>query len=124
MAKSPFSCDCSVIHHEVVDRVSSEMLEEEKFQRVSSYFKLLGDPTRIKIIWALYQHEMCVCDISCVLGMTKSAVSHQLSTLRPGGLVTCRRDGKTVYYSLQDEHVRHMLESGLSHVHKIEPVLE
>ena len=97
MAKSPFSCDCSVIHHEVVDRVSSEMLEEEKFQRVSSYFKLLGDPTRIKIIWALYQHEMCVCDLSCVLGRTKSAVSHQLSTLRRGGLVTCRRDGKTVY---------------------------
>ena len=116
MAKSPFSCDCSVIHHEVVDRVSSEMLEEEKFQRVSSYFKLLGDPTRIKIIWALYQHEMCVCDIAQLLGMTQSAISHQLRALKYARLVKARRDGKTVFYSLADDHVCRILSQGMEHI--------
>lgn len=114
----PYSCDCTIIHQDAVDRVSDHMLDNGTFDRVSMFFKVLGDPTRLRIIWALDQGEMCVCDLANVLGMTKSAISHQLSTLRTANLVHYRRDGKTVYYALADEHVRHMLASGLEHVHE------
>lgn len=118
MSRNKFTCDCSIVHHESVDKVRANMLAGESFDRVSTFFKILGDSTRIRIIWSLDQNELCVCDIANILSMTKSAVSHQLSTLRNANLVKCRRDGKTVYYSLADEHVKHMLESGLEHVHE------
>lgn len=106
---------CNVIHEEVVKDVLDKMPENKTFQRSADFFKVLGDETRTKIIWALDQNEMCVCDIAAVLGMTNSAISHQLSTLKMAHLVTSRRDGKVIYYSLADEHVKHMLESGIEH---------
>ena len=113
-----YICDCTVIHKEVLDEVKGKMLPKETFDRAAEFLKILGDNTRFRIIWALNQHEMCVCDLANLLGMTKSAVSHQLRTLRIANLVKYRKEGKTVYYSLADDHVKNMLEAGLSHVHK------
>lgn len=93
MSKNEFSCDCNIIHHDIVAKVSEKMLPEDKFTAVSVFFKVLGDKTRMKIAWALSQNEMCVCDLANVLDMTKSAVSHQLSTLRNAHLVKFRREG-------------------------------
>ena len=109
------NCSCNIIHEDVVNEVLGKMPENAIFQKSSDYFKVLGDETRTKIIWALDQHEMCVCDIATVLGMTKSAISHQLSTLKKANLVKNRRDGKVVYYSLADDHVKLMLESSIEH---------
>lgn len=109
------TCNCNVIHEDVVKDVLSKMPESTTFQKSSDFFKVLGDETRTKIIWVLDQHEMCVCDIASVLGMTKSAISHQLATLKAARLVKNRRSGKIVYYSLADEHVRLMLESSIEH---------
>lgn len=118
MSKSEFTCDCTIINEEAVTEVKSVMLPQTVFDAVAGYFKVLGDSTRIKIIWALSKRELCVCDLSNVLGMTKSAVSHQLSSLREAKLVKFRREGKTVFYSLADEHVGNMLRAGLEHVHE------
>lgn len=115
MGKNAFSCDCNIVHHDAVEAVREKMLTDEVYAQVSTFFKVLGDPTRMRIIWALDQTELCVCDIANILSMTKSAVSHQLGTLRNARLVKCRRDGKTVYYSLDDDHVKRMLEAGLKH---------
>lgn len=117
MSRSEFTCDCSVIHEDAVNYIRSVLPPAEITSRAAVFFKVLGDPTRLRIIWALSRREMCVCDLANVLGMTKSAVSHQLSTLRSANLVSYRRDGKSVFYSLADEHVKHMLESGMEHVH-------
>lgn len=115
MAKNAFSCDCSVVHHDAVQAVKAKMLPDAMYAQVTTFFKVLGDPTRMRIIWALDQTELCVCDIANILCMTKSAVSHQLSTLRSARLVKCRRDGKAVYYSLDDNHVKLMLEAAIEH---------
>ena len=116
MPKNEFICDCNAVHQEAVDSVTAEMLGKETFDKLADFFKVLGDNTRIRIVWALDQNELCVCDIANILGMTKSAVSHQLGTLRNAKLVKFRKVGKTVYYSLADDHVRIMLESGLEHI--------
>ena len=92
------------------------MLEGVKIEALSRLFKVFGEPTRIKILWALNVHEICVLDICEVLDMTKSAVSHQLSTLKEAKLVKSRREGKEVYYSLDDEHVKEIFETGIVHV--------
>ena len=118
MSKSAFSCDCNIVHHDAVRAVTEKMLSDADYAQVTTFFKVLGDPTRMRIIWALEQHELCVCDIANILNMTKSAVSHQLSTLRGAKLVKYRRDGKTVYYSLADHHVRQMLDAGLEHIYE------
>ena len=118
MSKNPFSCDCSVVHEAAVHCVTEKMLSDADFAQVTTFFKVLGDPTRMRIIWALEQHELCVCDIANILDMTKSAVSHQLSTLRKAKLVRFRRDGKKVYYSLADDQVRQMLDAGLEHIYE------
>lgn len=109
-------CDCDVIHSEVVERVGGYMPGEEKLYDLADFFKIFGDSTRIKILWALDREEMCVCDLAVLLNMTKSAISHQLKTLRQEKLVKYRRDGKSVFYSLQDEHVKDILEIGLEHI--------
>ncbi len=106
---------CNIIHADVVQEVLAKMPDNPTFQKSSDFFKVLGDETRTKIIWALDQHEMCVCDIASVLGMTKSAISHQLATLKKARLVKNRREGKVIYYSLADNHVKLMLESGIEH---------
>ena len=108
--------DCNIIHKDVVDEVLKKMPNTLMFQKSSDFFKVLGDETRTKILWVLDQHEMCVCDIASVLGMTKSAISHQLATLKKAHLVRNRREGKVIYYSLDDDHVRLMLESGFEHI--------
>jgi len=108
-------CEDGVIHEETVEKVCSLMPAAGVFQRTAEFFKALSDETRTKIIWMLDQSEMCVCDLAAALGMTPSAISHQLSTLRKANLVTYRRAGKEVFYSLADGHVRAMLESGMEH---------
>ena len=101
---------------EAVGKAKTDMLDSEIIESLSKLFKVFGDPTRIKILWALNVHDLCVLDICEVLGMTKSAVSHQLSTLKEAKLVRARREGKEVYYSLDDEHVKEIFETGIIHV--------
>ena len=92
------------------------MPEENILYNLGDFFKLLGDGTRIKILNALFYSEMCVCDIAALLGMTQSAISHQLRVLKQGRLVKHRKEGKSVYYSLDDEHIKHIIEQGLTHI--------
>ena len=116
MARNEFVCDCNVIHQDVVDKINKEMLNDELFYKISDFYKIIGDSTRIKILFALDKEEMCVCDIANVLGMSKSSISHQLGTLRRSGIVRCRKSGKEVYYMLDDEHVREVIEIGIEHI--------
>jgi DNA-binding transcriptional ArsR family regulator len=108
--------DCSVIHEEVVVAVRKKMPDDEVLLDLADLFKVFSDSTRVKILCALLRAEMCVCDIAALLGMSKSAVSHQLRTLRQTRLVKYRREGKVVYYSLEDEHVGTIFAQGLVHV--------
>lgn len=110
------SCSCNVIHEDVVKKASESMIEDEELLRLSETFKIFGDPTRLKILNALFENEMCVCDISTLLNMTQSAISHQLKVLKQARLVKYRRDGKVVYYSLDDDHIKHIFDEGLVHV--------
>lgn len=118
MGKSGFSCSENVVHEGAVAEVRAKMHDGAVLDTVAGFFKVLGDGTRMRLISALAVRELCVCDLAEVLGMTKSAVSHQLGTLRAARLVKCRREGKSVFYSLDDDHVCKMLEGGLEHVHE------
>ena len=109
-------CDCSVIHEGLVKAVMSKMPEEESLYDLAELFKVFGDSTRIKILCALSEAEMCVCDIAVLLNMSQSAISHQLRVLKQARLVRNRKDGKIVYYSLDDNHVKEIFEQGLDHV--------
>ena len=111
-------CACNMIHENVVSSVKQRMPEEEKLYDVAELFKVFGDSTRIKILWALSESEMCVCDISALLTMTHSAISHQLRILKQARLVKSRKAGKVVYYMLDDEHVRHIFAQGFDHVNE------
>jgi ArsR family transcriptional regulator len=113
-------CDCDVIHSDVVESVKKKMPEEDILYDLSDFFKVLGDSTRVKIMWALDESEMCVCDLAVLLNMTKSAISHQLRSLKQANLVKFRRDGKVVYYSLSDDHVKEIFEKGLEHIREEE----
>ena len=114
--KDQVQCDCNVIHEEVVNRVRDKMPEEEQLYDLAEFFKVFGDSSRIKIIWALFEEEMCVCDIAYLLNMTQSAVSHQLRVLKQARLVKPRREGKNMFYSLDDEHIAAIFKEGLSHI--------
>ena len=103
-------------HPQTICLAKSEMLSEKLAQRVAETFKVLGDPTRVKILQVLSKRELCVCDISAVIGMGQSAVSHQLRALRNARLVKYRREGKMVWYSLDDEHIAGLLTQGIEHV--------
>lgn len=109
-------CNCNVIHEEVVNEVKDKLPKEETLYDLAELFKVFGDTTRIKIICALYEAEMCVCDLAVLLNMTQSAISHQLRTLKANRLVKFRRSGKVVYYSLDDEHIMKIFNQGLDHV--------
>ncbi len=109
-------CSCEVIHEDIVNQVKSKMPPEETLYDLAELFKVFGDSTRIKILWALDKQEMCVCDIAYLLNMTQSAISHQLRVLKQAKLVKNRREGKTVFYSLADEHVKTIFNQGLEHV--------
>ena len=114
MKKETLVCACTVIHQEVIDKI--KLPEEELLYDLGDFFKILGDSTRIKILSALFQSEMCVCDIAALLGMTQSAISHQLRVLKQGRLVKHRKEGKVVYYSLDDDHIKHIVDQGLTHI--------
>ncbi len=116
MSRNEFSCDCNIIHKEAVDKVLKKMPDENTFNHLADLFKLIGDTTRCRILFALDQDEMCVCDLANVLNMTKSSVSHQLATLRRSGIVKCRKNGKEVCYTLDDDHIVQLFEIGLEHI--------
>ena len=109
-------CDCNIIHEDVVNDVREHMPDEDNLIDLADLFKVFGDSTRVKILCALFRAEMCVCDIAVLLGMTKSAISHQLRVLKQSKLVSYRKDGKVVYYSLADDHVKTIFDQGLLHV--------
>jgi DNA-binding transcriptional ArsR family regulator len=109
-------CKCNEIHNDIVCKVEENMISEETSSILAEFFKVLGEPTRIKILYALSINEMCVCDISKLLNMSQSAVSHQLRVLRAARLVKYRKEGKVVYYSLDDEHVENVFRQGLDHI--------
>ncbi len=109
-------CECMQVHQDVVNRVSNEMPDDEILYDVAELFKVFGDSTRVKILYALFESEMCVCDIADLLGMTQSAISHQLRVLKQSRLVKYRRDGKTVFYSLADGHIKTIFDQALEHV--------
>ena len=109
-------CDYMHIHEDIVKKVQGELPDEEVLYDLAELFKIFGDSTRIRILYALFESEMCVCDIAQLLGMTQSAISHQLRILKGSKLVKYRREGKTVFYSLADGHVRTIINQGLEHV--------
>ena len=113
-------CDCNIIHEAIVNQTKKKMLDNDFINEISLFFKILGDNTRVKILFALDNNEMCVCDIANVLNMTKSSISHQLAILRSAGIVNFRREGKEVYYRLDDEHITKLYEIGILHIeHKL-----
>jgi len=108
---------CDVRHHHGYVK-DMNIPKDEELYRLADLFKIFGNPTRIRILSALKTHELCVCDIADLLGMTQSAISHQLRILKQMQLVKFRRDGKTVYYSLADDHVYTILSQGMEHINE------
>ncbi len=111
-----FDCQCMAHDHDVAVCVQRMLPPENLLYDLADFFKTLGDSTRVRILMALHVRELCVCDLADVLGMTKSAVSHQLRTLRHMRLVRYRREGKNVFYALDDEHVRRVIGTALEHL--------
>ena len=109
-------CDFYQVHDEVVKAVKEKMPDEDELYDLAEIFKVFGDSTRIKILYVLFEQEMCVCDIAQLLNMTQSAISHQLKILKQSRLVKNRREGKAVFYSLADGHVRSIINQGLEHI--------
>lgn len=114
--KKNIICDCDVIHEDVVNMVHNMLPPVRDFHDLANLYKAFSDLTRVKILWALHCNEMCVCDLAVLLNMTKSAISHQLKTLRLNNLVVYKRQGKVIYYSLADDHVRDVFEKGIEHI--------
>ena len=109
-------CSLELIHNDTVELTKSKLLSCEQYIELAALFKLFGDPTRLRILHALEQNELCVCDISSLLGLTKSAVSHQLKDLKLANLVKFRKEGQTVFYSLADSHVKTLIDIGYEHI--------
>ncbi|MCI7565864.1 MAG: metalloregulator ArsR/SmtB family transcription factor [Treponema sp.] len=116
MGQSETCSDVDVIHADIVDKVKKNFPSNQLINTLSDFFKIFGDTTRVKIMCALDKSEMCVGDISVLLDMTVSAVSHQLKILREASLVKTKRQGKIVFYSLADEHVQRIIECGIEHI--------
>lgn len=110
------SCSCNVIHEEIVSEVKEKLPKDETLYDLAELFKVFGDSTRIKILCALFESEMCVCDLAVLLNVSQSAISHQLRVLKATRLVKFRRSGKIIYYSLEDEHIKHIFDEGLKHI--------
>ena len=106
----------NIIHKEAVSLAMKNMPKEETLFDLAEFFKIFGDSTRVKILYTLFTSEMCVCDISATLSMTHSAVSHQLRLLKQARLIKSRKEGKVVYYSLNDHHIKTIFDMGLSHI--------
>ena len=109
-------CEETEVHEDAVEQVRSQLPQDEVLYDLAELFKIFGDSTRIKILYALFESELCVSDIAQAVGLSQSAVSHQLRVLKASKLVKFRRDGKTVFYSLDDDHVRTMIALGMEHV--------
>ena len=109
-------CDFIHAHEDVVEKVRQELPGEDTLYDLTELFRIFGDSTRVRILYVLFEAEMCVCDIAALLGLTQSAVSHQLRALKNVRLVKARREGKTVFYSLADDHVKTIIDQGLEHV--------
>ncbi len=116
MGKHAECCDEQCVHKELVNKVMLEQPDEDSLYDLAELFKVFGDSTRVRILYALYRSELCVCDLSDALDMTQSAISHQLQILRTNKLVKSRREGKQIYYSLADEHVVTIMAQGLDHL--------
>ena len=114
--KTAPGCEFMFVHQEIVERVNAAMPAEETLFDLAELFKIFGDSTRIKILYVLFESEMCVCDIAQLLNMTSTAVSHQLRILKGNKLVKSRREGKNIFYSLADDHVTSILDQGMEHV--------
>jgi ArsR family transcriptional regulator, lead/cadmium/zinc/bismuth-responsive transcriptional repressor len=114
-------CDVFSINKEAVYDVRSQMLDRQLVADAAEVLKVLGDPTRLRLLYALAQRELCVCDLSAVLGMTQSAISHQLRVLRSARLVRYRKVGKIVYYALADAHVVQLIDVGVDHARESQP---
>ena len=111
-------CACEKLHPEQIAHAEIQMPNDEELFALADLYKIFGDSTRIRILYVLYDTELCVCDIAEMLGMTLSAISHQLRILRAAKLVVARREGKTVFYTLADDHVRTILADGIEHIHE------
>ena len=109
-------CELLHLHEEIVDKVRKMIPSEDTLYDLTELFRIFGDSTRVRILYALFASEMCVCDIAAILGMTQSAISHQLRALKNARLVKARREGKTVFYALADDHVRSIIDQGIEHV--------
>lgn len=109
-------CEYMHAHEDIIKKVTEQLPEDELLYDLAELFKIFGDSTRIKILYVLFEAEMCVCDIAQLLGISQSAVSHQLRQLKQSKLVKYRREGKTVFYSLADGHVRTIINQGLEHI--------
>ena len=109
-------CSARIIHRGTVEAVQSAMPADRELGELAEFFKIFGDRTRISILWALSESEMCVCDLCALLNMKQSAVSHQLKLLKQARVVKYRREGKVVYYSLDDDHIRRLLNLGMQHI--------
>lgn len=109
-------CDCNEIHEDLLKIVNDTMPEETELYDLAELFKVFGDSTRIRILFVLFEAEVCVCDLAKVLNMTQSAISHQLRILKANKLVNSRREGKSVFYSLADGHVRTIIAQGREHI--------
>lgn len=108
---------CSEKHiHEYTSKINQDLIEFKNFNKMSELFKIFGDQTRLKILFVLFEKEVCVCDIADIVGMQQSAVSHQLRVLKQANLVKYRRDGKTIYYSLSDNHVKTIFAQAKEHI--------
>ena len=117
MSERPIeACSFLCVHEDVVAQVRQNLPEDGRLLQLADLFKVFGDGTRIRILCVLLEAEVCVCDLATLLGMTQSAVSHQLRILKQARLIKARRDGKTVFYSLADDHVATLLKQGMEHV--------
>ena len=114
--KESLCCDTEEIHEELLKIVDETMPGETELDSLAELFKVFGDPTRIRILFVLFETEVCVCDLARALNMTQSAVSHQLRILKQSRLVKNRREGKSMFYSLADDHVRTMIAQGREHI--------
>ena len=110
------SCECLHVHTEAIKAVKALLPSDETLFELSDLFKLFGDTTRIKILYLLFEKELCVCDIAALLNMTQSAISHQLKVLKNSKLVKFRREGKVVFYRLSDNHVKSIIAQGMEHL--------
>lgn len=108
-------CESTEVHQDICEDVRKHMPEDQLLDKISDTFKVFGDKTRIKILFVLHAKELCVCDIAQLLDMNQSAISHQLRVLKQAKLIRSRRDGKQVFYSLDDSHVRTILSMGMEH---------